>query len=124
MFPAPDRRWWQDWKLAAAVAAMFLGVGLTMFALSFTRTADSVEGLEPVVDRLDALSQTNSDHLEALRRSQEGIDSLVAYVEELRARAAADAPDDPVALIVELLCSSEDPVRVAACERVRGGGQP
>jgi hypothetical protein len=116
MFPAPDRRWWQDWKLAAAVAAMFLGVGLTMFALSFTRTADSVEGLEPVVDRLDALSQTNSDHLEALRRNQEGIDSLVSYVEE--AQAAEAAGEDAVTFIVDLLCASEDPVRVAACEEI------
>lgn len=118
MLPMPDHKWWQDWKFAGAIGVVFLGVGLIMFALSTNRTADSVEAQQPVIERLDSLAQNNNIHLEALRRNQAGIDALVAYVEEAKAKEAAG--QDAVTFLVDLLCSSEDPVRQAACAEIQG----
>lgn len=113
-------RWWQDWRWIASTAAVLMAVGFCAFVAITVTTHEQVADQVPVIERLDRLAVANAAAIQQIEGNQTGIDSLVAFVEEVRADQAAQGDDDTVATIFEILCSSSDPVRIEACQRLRG----
>src|SRR5688500_13308504 len=104
--------WWQDWRWIASLAAVLMAVGFAAFVVVTVTTHETVTDQAPVIERLDALAQNNARAIASIESNQQGIDSLVAFVEELRAEEAREGGSDTVATIFEILCSSSDPVRI------------
>lgn len=118
-------KWWQTPKYIAAMAALVFAVGFCIFVWKTVSTADDVSRFGPIVERLDGLSQNNSENIAALERNQVGIDVLVSYVEDLKEREAqSQGEGSTTQMFVNLLCASSDPIRQAACAEVMREEEP
>lgn len=106
------RRWFQDWRWIASIAGL---VG----ALSFAAFAGQLVVNSGKADQRDESINNIEKILEGVAENQEGIEELVSFVRDAQAQASTDRirPDD-LLIFVDLLCSSEDPVRLAACEQI------
>lgn len=118
------QRWWQDWRWIAAVAAVIFAVGFGSFVRSIIPTNESVQEAEPVLTELRHLAEDNAKTLDALERSQAGIDELVEFVRDVKAQQENGEEVD-LQIFVDLLCASNDPARQAACDELLStGGSP
>lgn len=107
--------WWKNPKWISAIAALFLSVGFCAFTIITVNTNQTVADQAPVIERLESLAEANRETLVQVSNNQAGIDSLVAFVEEVRNR---DNNEGAVQVILEILCASSDPVRIEACQRL------
>jgi hypothetical protein len=111
-------QWWQDWRWAAAVAAVLIGVSFAVFVASTVANTAEVADQGEVIAQLSVLAESNAIAIQQIEANQEGIDELVAFVRDVQAQP--DTEPDTVRVFIELLCASSDPVRVAACNELQG----
>lgn len=102
--------WYKDWRWIAAAAATLVAVAVLLMAISLSQQG-------PVLDRLDGIAADNHATLESLERQGAGVQVLVDYVEELRAREGQGT--ETAQRFVDLLCADSDPMRIAACQEFR-----
>jgi len=93
---------------AASVAVLGVGVGFQVYTVVRNR---------PVIDRIDASTAAVIANQSLILRNQAGIDEVVQALRDQtsQAVAAGGASAQPLELILSLLCSSGDPVRIATC---------
>lgn len=109
-------RWFQRPAYIAALAALIASLALATLAASNVATGNDLDDQGTVLQRLDDIAVDNHSTLEAIERNQAGVDELVAFVRDLQARPAPEAVN--VQTFIDLLCASDDPVRLAACEQL------
>lgn len=111
----PVVRAWHDWRWVAAVAGFIASLGIVAFAVSAVENGTLLEEVKHQNTQL----QVQTDRLD---RNQAGIDELVSFVREIRNRNNREAQSS-AQMFVELLCSSEDPIRRAACQKLQETGE-
>ena len=99
-------KWYQNWRWIAAVAAFFASIAVS--ALAATTVVNSAH-----IDDLSVLAERNSKAITGIENNQAGIDELVAFVHDVQLRQGQGGNQSQ--LFIDLLCSSSDPVRLAAC---------
>lgn len=105
----PVLKWWQRPAYIAALAALCASVALGTIGVNAIIT-------NAALDRLDQVALDNRTTLEAIEDNQAGVDELVAFVRDLQDNPSADTETQRIVTqILDLLCASEDPVRIAAC---------
>lgn len=110
-----DQVWYKRPKWLAALAAL---VAAWSFAGFVTTTVVTSRQAEVNSENIGSLEQV----VEELRRNQEGIDELVAFVRDLQSQP----PDNnstarAVQQVLDMLCASSDPVRMEACSQLNQG---
>lgn len=111
---APD--WLKRPAYIAALAALIAAIALGTVAATTVITGGKVDDQGPILERIDKLAVENRSTLDAVERNQAGVDELVEFVRDIQARPDAGASDRQ--LFIDLLCASEDPVRIAACQEL------
>ncbi len=106
---------WQDWRWIAAVGVLLFSIGFSAFVVATVTTREAVQDQAPVIDRLEGIAGANAQAIDSIEKNQQGIDSLVAFVEDLRADDDDGDQGDTVATFIRLLCASSDPVRLEEC---------
>lgn len=113
--PARPRRVrpWESAKWIAAVAGLILAISFAVFVWTSVRTDRSIATLKGVAD-------ANKTVLERIDRNQAGIDELVNFVHEVQAQEAqqGNGQSQVVGQLEQILCSSSDPIRIEACQRL------
>lgn len=109
-------RWFQRPAYIAALAGLIASIALGTLAASNVATGNDLDDQGAVLDRIDRLAVENRSTLDAVERNQAGTDELVAFVRDLQSRPEPETDDRQ--MFVDLLCASEDPVRLAACEEL------
>lgn len=109
----PKIKWWKNWKIIAALAALIFSLSLSGLAINSIQTNEKVTDIQPIVERLD--------------KNQAGIDELVKFVHDFQSQQSSNGSSSGsssggqsqvVNQIFNLLCSSSDPVRVEACKQL------
>lgn len=87
--------------ICSLVVILVMGLGYTLYR--------SVYQTGPLLNRMDSA-------VSGIQANQKGIDSLVAFVEDVKAQQTqGSGQGDAVAQLIRLLCTSSDKVRQAAC---------
>lgn len=118
--PRREMHWWQDWKWVASIATLLFVIAFSTFVFTTVKTGNTVDKNSPVISQLNDLAKSNAATLDRLDKNQAGIDELVAFVHEVEAQQSAQGAGQSqiVKDLIEILCSSSDPVRVEACVRL------
>jgi hypothetical protein len=92
-------------------------------ALSFAAFVTTTIVTSKEVGSAGSVAVDNQESLEAIERAiegiqgnQEGIDVLVNFVRDMQAQPEEEPAN--LQVFIDLLCSSEDPVRLAACAKL------
>lgn len=115
----PPKRW-HDWRWVAAVAALLLAGAISTVAIKTTITESRVGDQTEVIDRLGVLAESNASAIRQIEHNQAGIDELVEFVRDIQQQPSDDGSvQKAVQTVVNLLCESSDPVRLAACAELQ-----
>lgn len=112
--PRPVRvRRWDNPRWIGAIAALILAVSFSVFVYTNVRTNRSVDTLKSVAD-------ANKTVLDRIDHNQAGIDELVNFVHEVQAQQSqqGNGQSQVVVQLEQILCTSSDPIRVEACQRL------
>lgn len=107
-------RWFQRPGYVAALAGLLAAIALAVMAASNLDTGNEIDDQGAILTRIDRLAIENRSTLEAVERNQAGVDELVEFVRDIQAEPETNTTQ----MFVDLLCASEDPVRLAACREL------
>lgn len=103
--------WWKQPSYVAAVALLIAAFSVAVIAVGVIQ-------LRVVADGNARRSRENSEVLQSIKDNQKGINELVDFVHDLKQQATQDGNNQAVKDLETLLCASDDPVRIAACEKL------
>lgn len=105
-------RWYQNYRWIAAMAGFVAACAFAAF--SAVTVVNST-----TIDDLSKIAEANAHAIDGIERNQAGIDELVAFVAEIRARTGPSGTER----IIQMLCESSDPVRQEACHRLQSSAE-
>lgn len=89
--------WWKKPAWLASLAAFIAAIAFSIFVFT---------------------AVSNKETLDAIEKNQAGIDELVGFVRDVERQQGQQGESDTVRNLYTLLCASEDPVRIKACEQL------
>lgn len=102
------------WAITGLIAAMAFAAFATTTVLDNAETEDLQDTAERQGEDITANEQAIAD----IAATLDGVTVLVEYVEDLKAAQEAEGNDADLSIFVDLLCASEDPVRLEACRQL------
>jgi hypothetical protein len=112
----PPKRWWQNPKWIASIAALIFVIGNGTWAAVSVKTQTTLEARAKVGDQILELAKK-------IDNNQTGIDTLVSFVNKVIADQAAQGADQTLPTLFEVLCGSSDPVQISTCRRLQDEGK-
>lgn len=110
-------RWWQRARWLAALAALIAAMSFAAFTTNTVATRNKVEQTGSVAVDNQATLERIDRALSGIEANQQGIDELVSFVRDLQSQPQGNS--DAVQQVIDLLCASEDPVRLEACRNLK-----
>jgi peptidoglycan hydrolase CwlO-like protein len=102
------------WAAAALVGAL----SFAAFAVTTIVDNKETEQLQDSDAEQDIDITANRKALEDIAKTLAGVEELVKYVRDVKDRAEQEGDPVDLTIFVDLLCASEDPVRLAACAKL------
>lgn len=104
----------------AALAALVFAISFSVFVYTNVRTNRTVDNSATVIGQLKTVADSNKDVLDRIDHNQAGIDELVNFVHEVEAQQPqqGNGQSQVVNQLEQILCSSSDPIRIEACQRL------
>jgi hypothetical protein len=111
----------KDWRFVAALAALAGAIALIILTVILFSNSYKADQRDAKAEEAVDIAKDVKAIAEDLKVQGDDVQVLVDYVEDLKAN---DDGRSSATLFIDLLCASEDPVRLAACAEVRKTLQP